>query len=38
LIQLEEQINEASRKMSQRQEIIKRHFDQGTSTKYFQKG
>jgi hypothetical protein len=38
LIQLEEQRNEALRKMSQRKHIIKKHFDQGTSTKDFQKG
>jgi hypothetical protein len=38
LMQLEEQINEALRKMTQIKQFIKKHFYQGTSAKYFQKG
>ena len=38
LMQLGEQRNESLRKMSQRQQIVKKHFDQGVSEKYFQKG
>jgi hypothetical protein len=37
-MQLEEQRNEELMKMNQRQHVINKHFYQGTSAKYFQKG
>jgi hypothetical protein len=38
LMHMEEQRNEALRKINQRQQSIKRYFDQSASVKYFQKG
>jgi hypothetical protein len=38
LMKLEEQRVEALKKMNQRQQTIKKYFDQGATTKYFQKG
>jgi hypothetical protein len=37
LIQLEEQRTQAFTDMRRRQEIVKKHFDQSTTFKYFQK-